>query len=192
MGLDTVLENIQKNAKQAADAALQEAKDHESRLMAEAKDRLAALRTAEQQHVEQELMAIKSQLSVRKELSERVSILLTKKQAMDAVYDAFEKQLTTGAARGRLFTKLVSTAKAAMSKPGAVYVDAADVAHAKKAFPQATVKTQTMRGGLVAESKDEKQLVDLRLETIIDVLRSRIDARVAEALFSEKKVMKKK
>ncbi len=182
MGLETVLESIQKNAQHAATAALNEAKHSEEQLRAQAKERIEALRTAEQQRVELEIATARARARVQHSLAIRSATLTAKRAILDQAYTTFLGR-ATGPERAKVFPKLAALAKP--MQPAAVFVADQDLLLAKKAFPRAAVKSRPMAGGLIAESADGRQLMDLRLETIIDLLRAKTDRMVAEALFTD-------
>ncbi len=181
MGLETLAHGIKENAEKEAAALLAQAKAEESALLQEARQRVRAAKDQLARETEAALAQAKLRSETRARLDASQRIQDARRQIMDETYSRFRAQLE--AQKPKLYPRLFSAAERQIGPPAAVLVSPADAALAKKLFPSATVRTQEMDGGLIAQSADGLAQMDLRFSTLLDHLKSKTLKPVSEALF---------
>jgi vacuolar-type H+-ATPase subunit E/Vma4 len=187
MSLNKVASEIRMKADKEVQSILGEGRREGDKIIEETKKRLKEYENAMKIETENALGQInmRSQAVMKKQLKDFA--MNTKKEMVELVYNEFLDYLKTmkGDERTRIYRKMAESMKSQISKPGVVYVRKDDTALAKKLFSGLKIRTQEMEGGLMLESKDGKEMVDFRFETLVELLKGRTLKSVSRIMFGE-------
>ena len=187
MGLNKVVMEIRENARKEAQRLVSEGRSEGLRLMDEAKKRAKEQEDAIRKETEAAFgqIELRNQTIIKKQA--KGFAMNTKKELVEKVYQEFLDYLKNvkGDERTRLFRKMLNATKGQIEKPKYVHVRREDVTLARKLFRGMEIRPKDMDGGFMLESGDGKEVVDLRFETLLDMLRGRTLKGVSKTLFGE-------
>ena len=179
MGLETVKEEIIREAKEQASALIAEARKESSRLMKEAENKLDEMKKKSDAETQKTLEHLKRQELASAELESKKIILEVKKQLIEDVFAEAKKKLENLEEKKReaYISKLFDKTKADI-EIGAIYCNKKDSKFVK-------VKTEDAEiiGGLIAENKDRTVRVDYSFETLIQSIKDNELQNISKILF---------
>ena len=181
MGLETVLERIRDTGKQEAAAIVAAARQERERLLAEA--RAVGQRLRERREAEAREQAVRRRVQdlARAELDAKKIVLAAQEEVLHAVRERVRAQLAATSnpeAIRRLLAK-----HAADSRSGKVYANARDAPTVKGTVGGNFAGTIECLGGVVIESADGSQRLDLTYDSLLDDLWDDVLKEVAQALW---------
>jgi len=114
-------------------------------------------------------------------------VLRAKKDVMDSIYQSFYEKLLgmEGGEKKELYSRLLEIAKRGTRKIGTVSAEKKDAAIIRR-LGRAKVSPQKIGGGIVVESMDGRERIDLSFPTLIELLRTRTAGKLARILFGGK------
>lgn len=187
MGLEEVVAEINNKANSDAAAILKEGRAMAAQVLGNA-----------EKEIKEKKAAAAADLEIVKSASERKEIadaeLKCKKQMQDvkkeliaASYDGAKAKISAMGERERakILEQLFERSARQLDGIGAVYVSHADMKLAASIFKpkKVSVHERNILGGLVAESKDGKILVDYSFDSIVDSMKESMIKDVSRILF---------
>jgi vacuolar-type H+-ATPase subunit E/Vma4 len=179
--IEELQQSIIGDAREKAARIESETRSEVERIAQETESMLQARRTRLHLDAEAAQHARVQQLQARKHLAAHRKVLEEKQAVLNAVFAEAAQtiaQLPPGQ-RKRLLDSLWANATGVMI-PASVTCDPKDEQYFKG---KASVTTQPMAGGFIATSKDGRQRLDLRVETLLDDMKERRTEVIARALF---------
>ncbi len=107
---------------------------------------------------------------------------IMQKARMRALGDVY-REFYSGLDRDKMLKALYDMGSRGVKDVGFVHVSQADVEAAKKLFPD--VKAGNMKGGLIIESKDGSEYLNLSMEVIEEMMRQKTFKEVYKLLFGK-------
>ncbi len=183
MSMETLKEEILKDAEAQAASLMNPARREASRIVAEAKKKAEAIRLARQEETKKATGLIARQEAGKAQLQRKKILLETRKKCVEAAFREAMAELQSMDARKRssMISSLIGIAEKQIPVAG-VACRKEDVSLVRK-YPAAAAE---MSGGIVAESKDKSLVVDLSLDALFAELRSKELQKVSGILFGEK------
>ena len=178
MGIDNVADEIIKEAEKMAKAIVKEGEDIKIQTLEESRKKIKAEKEKIDREVAATLAGIKTRELMKAKMSVKESILNEKKNLIDGCFDAAAEKI-----KDNILQRLFEIGKKSI-EPKAVYVNPDDVEKAKKLF-NVTVKEKGIKGGIIMESKDGKEIIDMSLERLIEIARAKSLKNVSKILFGD-------
>mgnify|MGYP001615645626 CR=1 FL=1 len=179
MGIDNVADEIIKEAEKMAKAIVKEGEDIKIQTLEESRKKIKAEKEKIDREVAATLAGIKTRELMKAKMSVKESILNEKKNLIDGCFDAAAEKI-----KDNILQRLFEIGKKSI-EPKAVYVNPDDVEKAKKLFRDVAVKEKGIKGGIIMESKDGKEIIDMSLERLIEIARAKSLKNVSKILFGD-------
>ncbi len=179
MGIENVAEEILREAEKNAKTIVEEGEAGRKQLLEEARIRIKAKKDAIDKEFSDALQSVRTLENMKAKMAVKERILDGKKSMIDECFETALENMREDALQ-RLFD-----AGKRMLEPGAAYVSPDDVEKARKLFHGVAVKERNMKGGIVLESKDGKETVDLSLERLAEITKAVSLRDVSKILFGD-------
>lgn len=181
MGLESVKEEIIRNAKEQETALIAEAKKEADRIMNEVQKEIEEIKEQSGAEIKKKMDAIKKQELASAELESKKMLLEAKKQLIESVFIEVQKELASldGKKREAYIKKLLEKAEKDI-EIATVYCNKKDLNFLKGFNPKAI----DIIGGLIAENKDETIRVDYSFDTILQSIKENELQSINKILFS--------
>lgn len=181
MGLETVKEEIIRNAKQQKEALLAEAREETSRIIKDAEKKIAGMKEKSEAETKRAISVIKRQELASAELESKKMLLEAKKELIESVFAEVRKRLESLDAKKReaYINKLLEKAKSDIDV-ATVYCNKKDI----KLVKDYNTDTIDIIGGLIAENKDETVRVDYSFYTMLQNIKENELQSINKVLFS--------
>ena len=180
MGLETVKEEIIRNAKEQETALIAEARKETSRIMKDAEKKIEELKEKSNAEFNKKVDVIKKQELASTELECKKILLETKKQVIESVFsEAREKvQGLDSKKREDYLKKLLEKAKNDIELAN-VYCNKKDI----ELLKDFNAESVDIIGGLIAENKDKTIRVNYSFETILQGIKENKLQTINKLLF---------
>lgn len=168
MGLESVKEEVIRNAKEQANSLLAEARKEASRIMKEAEAKVDELKARSEADAKKAIETMKKQELASSELDSRKLVLDAKKQAIENVIADARKKLEAldEKKRDAYVKKLLDKAKKEIGV-AYVYCSKKDAKFVK----EFEVINSDLFGGIIAENKEKTIRVDYSFETSLESIK---------------------
>tara|TARA_Y100000310_G_scaffold318878_1_gene373436 strand:+ start:4124 stop:4663 length:540 start_codon:yes stop_codon:yes gene_type:complete len=178
MGLETVKEEIVRNARYQEETMLAEARQEAKNITDEAEKEAAAMKEKANAETKRIINTIKKQELASAELDNKKAVLEAKKQLIDAVFDDAEKKIGKLSNKESYMDKLLAKSKDDIDVAN-VYCSKKD-ANLVKGYNAEAVD---MIGGLIAENGDKTVRVDYSFDTMLQNIKENELQSVNKILF---------
>ena len=180
MGLESVKEEVIRDAKEQASSMLAEARKESGKIMREAEAKAEEMKAKSEAETRKLTDTIKRQELASSELDSRKIVLDAKKQAIENVIAEARKRLETLDDRNReaYITKLLDKSKKELDV-ACIYCSKKDVKFVKGAE---TIITE-MLGGVIAENREKTIRVNYSFETLLESVKETELQNISKLLF---------
>ena len=180
MGLESVKEEILGSANAKASDLIAQARKESDRLMKEAEKKCEELREKSLAEAKAAIERLKRQETASAEQEKKKIILESKKQVIESVFAGARKSLEelSDKKREALIKKLLEKARSDI-EAAYFYCNKRDV----KLLKGLDVKPYDIIGGLIAEDKERKTIVDYSFETILESIKESQLQEISKLLF---------
>lgn len=168
-----VVEEANKKAKEI----IEEAEKEKERILFEAKKEAEIKKEEIQKEAEITLERLETIEMTKARMNSKEIIQKTKMRLIENIYHEFYSEID----KEKTLKTMHELAKKHIKEIGTVYVSENDFDVAEKIF--SNVKKGNIKGGLVVENKDGKESINLSMEIIDEIFRSRTFPKVYEMLF---------
>ena len=181
MGLESVKEEVIRNAKEQSSSMLAEARKEAGRIMKEAEAKVEEMKSKSEADTKKAIDTMKKQELASAELDSRKLVLDAKKQAIEGVISDARKKLEALDEKKResCIKKLLETSS---KEIGVAYVYCGKK-DAKFVKDFETINTDIF-GGLIAENKEKTIRVDYSFETLLEAIKESELQNISKLLFS--------
>ena len=181
MGLESVKEEILESAKAQASSLIAQARKEADRLMKEAEAKCEEIREKTEAQAKITIERLKRQEIAYLELEKKKMILESKKQMVESVFSQAKKSLgeLSDKKRESLIKKLLEKVKLDI-KPEYFCCNKRDV----KFLKGMDAKPAEIIGGLIAEDKERKMIVDYSFETMLESVKDSQLQEISGLLFA--------
>ncbi|MBI2076667.1 MAG: hypothetical protein HYT72_05470 [Candidatus Aenigmarchaeota archaeon] len=179
MGIDNVADEIIREAEKKAKAIAEEGDNIKNQTLDESRKKIKAEKGRIDRDMAETFEAIRIREMMKAKMSVKESILTQKKNLIDSCFDAAAEKI-----KGDVLQKLFETGKKSI-EPEVVYVNSGDAEKAKKLFRGVSVKEKDIKGGIILESKDGKETIDMSLERLTEMARTKALKDVSKILFGD-------
>lgn len=180
MGLETVKDEIIRNAKAEQDSLIAEARNEASVITKEVNEKVQEMKEKSNAETKRMRDVIKKQETAAAELESKKMLLEAKKQLIDAVFAEARKKVTSldSARRESYIQKLLEKAKNDI-EVAKVYCNEKDL----KLVKDFGTETIDIIGGLIAENKDKTVRVDYSFDTTLQNIKENELQNISKLLF---------
>ena len=180
MGLETVKDEIIRNAKNQEESFIAEARKETVKIMDEAEKKIAEIKEKSEEQTRKIIDVIKKQELASAELENKKMLLEAKKQLIDNVFSEVKKKLEnlSGRKRGEYIKKLMEKAKNEIEVANA-YCNKKDI----KFIDGVNAKAMDIVCGLVVENKEKTVRVDYSFDTILQSVKDNELQNINKILF---------
>lgn len=180
MGLETVKDEIIRNANEQAKALVAEARSKASKIVKEAEKKIEELKEKSDAEVKKRTDIIKMQELASAELENKKMLLEAKKQLIDEVFAEVQKKVEKldNKKRKEYIEKLLERAKKDIEVKY-VYCNKKDLKLLQDFNPEA----MDITGGLIAENEDKTVRVDYSFNTTLDSIKEKELQSINKILF---------
>ena len=180
MGLESVKEEVIRNAKEQANSILAEARKEAGRIMKEAEAKVEEMKAKSEAETKKAIETLKKQELASAELDGRKLVLDAKKQAIDNAIAEARKKLESldDKKREQYIKKLLEKAKNEIDV-AYVYCSRKDAKFVK----DFEVINTDMLGGIIAENKEKTIRVDYSFETLLESIKESELQNISKTLF---------
>ena len=178
--IENVSEEVLKEAKARADQILKEASVAREKMLAEARDEAEKMKDAMRSESEAAAERARAVEISKAKMNAKQLQHSAKIAAMNSIYDQFY----AGIDREKLLKSLFDLGSRSFDA-GTLYEEEKALPVAKKIFPNA--KPADIKGGLIIESRDGNESVNLSMEVIEELMKERTFSRVYSIVFGENK-----
>lgn len=180
MGLETVKEEIIRNAKNQEESLIAEARNETVRLMDEAEKKVAGLKEKSDAETKRIIDLVKKQELASAELESKKMLLEAKKELIENVFSEVRKNLEKldSKKREEFIKKLLEKSKNDIEVAN-VYCNEKD----KKFLEGVNVESMELVGGLIAENEDKTVRVDYSFDTMLQSLKENELQNINKILF---------
>jgi vacuolar-type H+-ATPase subunit E/Vma4 len=186
VGLEDVKHAILEKTRAEVAAIIESGDAEAKRILQEAQQQVDHKRKEHEQETERIVDSLERQEHARAQFVRKGILLEEKRKALDTVFASAKDQLTNMNAtqRANMLKTLAQKARDSIAVQKCL-CNSKDVATLKKEFPEATVEANdTIIGGFKAQDKNGVVSVDYTYESIMEAVRERYAAELAEKLFS--------
>jgi len=166
-----------KEANKKAIEIVEEGEKEKERILFEAKKEVEIKKEEIQRETEITLERLETIEMTKARMNSKEIIQKTKMRLIENIYHEFYSELD----KEKTLKTMYDLARKHIKEVGLVYVSENDFDVAKKIF--SNVKKGNIKGGLVVESKDGKESINLSMEIIDEIFKSRTFPKVYEMLF---------
>lgn len=180
MGLETVKDEIIRDAKAEQDSLIAEARREASEIAKKAEEKIKEMKDKANEELKRMIDVIKKQETTAAELESKKMLLEAKKQLIDAVFAEARKKVTSldSARRESYIQKLLEKAKNDI-EVAKVYCNEKDL----KLVKDFETEANDISGGLIAENKDKTVRVDYSFDTTLQNIKENELQNISKLLF---------
>lgn len=180
MGLETVKEEIIRNAKNQEEALIAEARKETVKMMDEVEKKIAEIKEKKEGQTKKAVEVIKKQELASADLENKKMLLEAKKQLIGAVFSDAKKKLENldSGKRSEYIKKLLEKAKNEIEVATA-YCNKKDI----KFVDDVSTEAMDIVCGLVAENKEKTVRVDYSFDTILQGIKDNELQNINKILF---------
>jgi len=171
MTLETLANDIAATAEKDAKALIAQAKAEAKQLLADAEAKASALRDEAQQRAEKEATQIARETVASARQSNQKDILIARRKALDATFDAARQHIADPGMKGRaalLKSLLAESKKMAKGKFVIRPVEVDRAAISKEAGDRTVGESVDGLGGFILEAEDGSVSFDMRFDNMLD------------------------
>jgi vacuolar-type H+-ATPase subunit E/Vma4 len=171
MTLETLANDIAATAEKDAKALIAQAKAEAKQLLADAEAKASALRDEAQQRAEKEATQIARETVASARQSNQKDILIARRKALDATFDAARQHIADPGMKGRaalLKSLLAESKKLAKGKFVIRPVEIDRAAISKEAGDRTVGESVDGLGGFILEAEDGSVSFDMRFDNMLD------------------------
>ncbi|MBI2578364.1 MAG: hypothetical protein HYW26_01490 [Candidatus Aenigmarchaeota archaeon] len=180
-----VVEEVISEAKRKAEEILEEGGRERERILFEARKEVEMKKDEMQKEADLAVKKIETIEATKSRMDSKEILQKTRMKIIEDIYREFYGGLDVEGTLKSMHSIGIKSIKNA----GAVYVSENDFEAAKRIFPD--VKKSGIKGGIVIESADGRESVNLSMEVIDEIFRNRTFPGVYEILFGERKAKAK-
>ena len=180
MGLEDVKKGLDKQLKHERAAIEKETAEQRQALLDAAQQEIDAYKERVEQKTREDVAVLERRELASAKLQAKKRVLQAKKELIDSVFAAAKEQLATQSEKERkaLIDRLITTASKDINVH-TVYLAPQD----KELVTGYEVKTTSISGGVICESKDGTQRIDLSVDALLTRVREQHLKEIATALF---------
>ncbi|MBI2971727.1 MAG: hypothetical protein HYY37_04900 [Candidatus Aenigmarchaeota archaeon] len=175
---DEIIREAEARAKELQD----EGKRERERILAEARKEMAARKEELNRSAERAIEQARVREAAKARMKSKEIMHRALMDAIESLYKSFYAGLEKD--RDSTLGMLYELGKKDAGDIGTLYVAARDIEAAKKLFP--VVKAAPIKGGVILESKDGSTTINLSMELIDEIIRSRTFGKVHAILFGKR------
>ena len=181
MGIEEMASGILNEAGKRARAIIESGREEERSIAEQAKSRVKLEKEAMKNRTDSEIVRMETREIASARIRMKKQALDDRKKIIDSVYDGFFSAMEKEIGKEELLETLFEAGKTKLGGADRVYVNANDMAAAKKLLKD--VRAKNISGGIILEKGSES--VDLSTETPRGLLRQRTLRGVSNVLFGD-------
>ncbi len=180
MGLADVKKGLEKQLKHERAAIEKETTEQREEILAAAKEEIQAYKERVEQHTQEEIYVLERREVASAKLQAKKRVLQAKKELIDQAFESALEHLKKQSEKEReaLITRLVAAAQKEIDVH-TVYLAPQD----QKLLTGYETKTGDITGGVICESKDGTQRIDLSVHALLMRIREQHLKEIAHVLF---------
>ena len=182
MGLENVIEKIQKEGNEKVTALITDAEQQAAQILKNAQQQLKELSKKKKQEVEHHIDSLATQESSGTDIEVKKIRLNAQKDILTATYkDALQALATLP--HEKILSSLLKRVQQELPEAATIYSNARDEAFVRSQTRLTYGGTIDALGGIIVENKEKTLQIDYRYETIADIVWDRSLKEIAETLF---------
>ncbi len=187
MGLEDVLDDIQKRKEETIDQISRETESEIGKIIQAAKAEAASITKGAKERAKDESKQITTRILSRANIEGRMLLNNTMNERVEEAVSELVKNIDAYRKSGSYRKLLVSLSQKALDQLGpgsALYSRGDDVEYLKKSFPKIRVEQidRDILGGVVAVSDGGRREIDYSLENIIDAVKDDFASQVLKSI----------
>lgn len=180
-----VVEEVIGEAKRRSEEIVEEGRKEKERILFEARKEVEMKKEEMQKEADRTIKKMETIEATKSRMESKEILQNAKTKIIEGIYREFYGELDAE----YVLKTMHSIGSKSIKNAGAVYVSEKDLDIAKRLFPN--TKKSGIKGGIVIESADGRESVNLSMEVIDEIFRNRTFPGVYEILFEEKKAKAK-
>jgi V/A-type H+/Na+-transporting ATPase subunit E len=183
MGLDKVIENIQKEGKEKITSILKDAERQAAQILALKQKMIDEGAAKKRQELEKQIALLKTQEESSVEIEVKKVRLYTEKDILTQTYQECLNALST-LPHEKILSILLKKTKTELPEAAYVYSNTRDEALVRSLTNIPFGGTIDILGGIIVENKEKNLKIDYRYETIAELVWERSLKEIAKKLFA--------
>jgi V/A-type H+-transporting ATPase subunit E len=182
MGLEKVIEEIQKEGKEKIAGILQDAEKQAAQILKTKQKIIEELSIKKKQEIEKQIESLKTQEESGVEIEAKKIRLNTEKEILDMTYQECLVALSS-LPHEKIISSLLKSVKEELPEAAYIYSNKRDAPLVRSLSTLSYGGSIECLGGIVAENKDKTMKIDYRYEMIAEIVWDRSLKEIAEKLF---------
>lgn len=182
MGLENVIEQIQKEGTEKVTALITDAEQQAAQILKNAQQQLKELSKKKKQEVEHYIESLTTQESSGTDIEVKKIRLNAEKDVLTATYKDSLQALAT-LPHEKILSSLLKRVQEELPEAATIYSNARDEAFVRSQTRLTYGDTIDALGGIIVQNKEKTLQIDYRYETIADIVWDRSLKEIAETLF---------
>lgn len=184
MALQKVAEDILENARQEANARIQEAEKERARILQEADQKIERMKKSEDKELQDALLRMRRQEMSSAELEAKKVVLNKRKEILNRTFEEILKEVSfmSPQEKSALYKKIVADGKSIINKPK-VYCPKGEADLLAGLRGCESLTETDMEAGLILENSDSSVRLDYRFRTILESIWEKELKNISNILF---------
>lgn len=182
MEIKNLVGEVEQEGEKRVEEILAEARNERERIISEARREIEKRKDELRREAELTLERSESAEMMKARMKANQILDSARMQAMERIYEEFYSSLDPA----EILPPLHAIGAKSLGDVETVYVSAKDAEAAKKLFRGASIEAAGIKGGIILEKKGGSERVNLSMEVVGDLMRSRTFPALYRILFGEK------